>query len=134
SFHLCQPKSPFPYRLQRQVAWRCALLLPQLHDAMPPQRVWHHDNIRSTPVLLDRWSLPRSASLTNDLVGLLLFLVGPLEGTRVMPLQPFSQQFPSLLACRHVLDKRCHQLLLPRRESGQRGELVQGFTLRPPWR
>src|SRR5262249_42405436 len=53
SFHLSEPKSPFPYRLQRQVAWRWALLLPHLHDAMPPQRVWKHDTTRSTTVVLD---------------------------------------------------------------------------------
>src|SRR5262249_45139395 len=73
------------------------------------------------------------APLTDDLVGLPLFLVGPLEGAWVMLPQPFAQQFPALLACRHVLDKRGYQPLLPRGESGQRGELVQRITLRPPW-
>src|SRR5437867_703787 len=73
-------------------------------------------------------SLSRSASLTDDLVALSLLLIGPLESALVMPPQPFLQQFPSLLARRHILDKRGHQPLLPRRESGQRGEMEQRFT------
>jgi len=71
--------------------------------------------------------------LTDDLVGLPLFLVGPFEGALVMLPEPFSQQFPPLLARRHVLDKCGHQSLLPRRESVQCGELMQRFSLRPPW-
>jgi hypothetical protein len=33
AFHLGQPKRPFTYRLQREVGWRCAPLLPQLHGS-----------------------------------------------------------------------------------------------------
>src|SRR4029453_421665 len=29
-----------------------ALLLPSFHGSIPPQGVWHHDNIRSTTVVL----------------------------------------------------------------------------------
>src|SRR5262245_28456395 len=52
SFHLSQPEGPFMYRLQHQVAWRWALLLPSLHGSIPPPGVWNHDNIRSTTVVL----------------------------------------------------------------------------------
>src|SRR6516164_1015530 len=54
SFHLSQPEGPFTYRLQRQVAWHWALLLPSFHGSIPPQGVWNHDNIRSTTVVLGR--------------------------------------------------------------------------------
>ena len=39
---------------------------------------------------LEALPLSRSAPLTDDLVGLPLFLVGPLEGARVMLQQSFS--------------------------------------------
>src|SRR5262249_27919733 len=51
-FYLGQPEAPFTYRLQRQVAWRWALLLSRLHSSIPPQGVWKQDTIRSTTVVL----------------------------------------------------------------------------------
>ena len=71
--------------LGRQELETSALLAKHVWTRWEP--VFYLQQKASSPVswhLLGPLSLSRSAPLTDDLVGLPLFLVGPLEGVRVM--------------------------------------------------